>query len=174
MRRTMLEPFYHEADTDPVNQVIHVYGRGWLAEDALTRLDRVSAAAGVVPLYPLLDDEVVDLCAKLPGGAKAKRYRGRHMGKWPLRSILSRHLPPQLVWRQVRRIAAPMDSLLRGDGEQFLLERTDALLEDPWGLFQANEVRRLVAEHLAGVEQNGLRLWTLIFFDAWRRSIGAR
>jgi len=174
MRRTVLEPLYNEVHSDPVNQVLHVYARGWLAEDALARYDRVAAAAGVGIRHPLIDNEVVALCASWPGGVKAKRNRGHWVGKWPLRQIISRHLPPQLVWRRAKRIATPLDNWLRGDGESFLKEQISCLLEDPWQLFEANEVQTLVSEHCSGERDNGLKLWTLIFFDAWRRSIGVR
>ena len=174
MRRTVLEPLYNDVHSDPVNQVLHVYGRGWLVEDALARYDRVAAAAGVGIRHPLIDREVVDLCASWPGGVKAKRHRGHWVGKWPLRQIIARHLPPQLVWRRAKRIATPLDNWLRGDGEPFLRERIGGLLEDPWQLFEANEIHRLVSDHCSRERDNGLKLWTLIFFDAWRRSIGVK
>ena len=42
---------------------------------------------------------------------------------------------------------------------------------DPDGLFVPDEVRRLVGEHLSGTGNHGLKLWTLLLFDAWRRSL---
>jgi len=171
MRRTMLEPLYNEVHTDPVNEVLHVYARGWMAEDTLQRADGVSAITGLDVRYPMLDRDMIELCASWPGAAKVKRRGSRFVGRWPLRQLVSRHLPPQLVWRPDRRMPAPLHEWLRGPWEPVLRERVESLCDDPLGLFRADAVRQMADEHARGEVNNGLRLWTLFFFDAWWRQL---
>ncbi len=171
MRRTMLEPLYNEAVTDPFNQVLHVYLRGWLAEDMVLRSDRVSALAGLDLRYPMLDHELVSLCAGFPGGAKAKRRRGRWWGKWPLRQLLEGSMPDQLIWRPDRGMPSAIHRWLRGEARDFLEERIVSVCEDPLGLFRTSWIREMARAHVRGNGDYGPQLWTLIFFDQWWRSL---
>ena len=42
IRQTLLNPLYKEVDSDPINDILHVWQRGWLVEDSLMRNDRIS------------------------------------------------------------------------------------------------------------------------------------
>jgi asparagine synthase (glutamine-hydrolysing) len=172
MRQGILEPLYNEVVADPLNTVMHVYFRGWLAEDSLVRSDRVSMAVALEVRYPLLDDEVVTLCNSWPGRAKIKRRRMRWQGKWPGKLLLERAgLPEQLIWRPKRGLPQQLHAWLRGEGERFLWDRVDAICDDPLGVFRPEAVRELAAAHARGDANYGPQLWTLIFFDQWRRQL---
>jgi len=171
MRKMMLEPLYNEVQSDPINTILHVYFRGWLAEDGLPRVDRTSALAGVLVRLPLLDEDVVALCASWPSTAKIKRRRGRWYGKWPLRGLVESTVPPQLVWRPKRSMPYPLGDWLRGEGEGFLWDRTESVCQDPMGLFQPDAIRTLARQHARGQADHGPGLWTLFFLDMWWRQL---
>ncbi|MCP4921301.1 MAG: asparagine synthase (glutamine-hydrolyzing) [Proteobacteria bacterium] len=171
IRRLSLEPFYAEVETDPINQVLHVYQRGWLSEDPLLRSDRTSMSSGVEVRYPLLDRELVEWAASLPGSAKLKRRHGRYVGHWPLIRLVEQQVGAELAWRPKRGMPTPLNRWLRGPGEAFLWERIESVCDDPLGLFRADSVRQMARRHAAGDEDLGPRLWTLIFFDAWLRTL---
>ena len=172
VRRQMLEPLYREVRSDPVNEVLHVYQRGWLPHNSLARARQAAVSAGVDLRFPLLDPELLDYLDTLPGRAKVKRRLGRWQSKWPLKHLNARELPPRLVWRPKRRMPAPLERWLRGEGEAFLWEQVSAICEDPHKIFQPDAIRRLAREHAAGDADHGAKLWTLIFLDAWLRSLG--
>jgi asparagine synthase (glutamine-hydrolysing) len=171
MRHSHLAPLYDEVKTDPINEVLHVYSRGWMVEDTLQRADGVGALTGIHVRFPMLDSELIKLCAGWPGSAKVKRRGSRWVGRWPMRQLVSRHLPPQLVWRPDRRMPAPLHSWLRGPWEPALRARVESLCDDPLGLFRADAIQTMAQEHAKGEANHGLRLWTLFFFDAWWRNL---
>ncbi|MCB9744093.1 MAG: asparagine synthase (glutamine-hydrolyzing) [Alphaproteobacteria bacterium] len=172
MRHTMLAPFYEEVDTDPINEALHAYFRGWLPEDSLLRSDRVSTAVGMEVRYPLLDSDLVALAQGWPGRAKVKRRRGRWHAKWPLKQLLeAKGMPGQLVWRPKRGMVSPLNRWLRGEGEAFLWERVESVCADPLGLFKGQAIRDLARAHAREEADHGPRLWTLIFFDLWYRRL---
>ena len=172
MRRAVLEPLYNEIRSDPVNVALHVYFRGWLAEDCLLRSDRVSSAVGLEVRYPILDDEGIGLIAGWPGGAKIKRRWMRWHGKWPARQLLERwELPDQLVWRPKRGLPNRLNAWLRQEGERFLWDRVDALCDDPLGIFRPDTIRAMARAHARGEADRGPQLWALIFFDLWWRRL---
>ncbi|MCB9763567.1 MAG: asparagine synthase (glutamine-hydrolyzing) [Alphaproteobacteria bacterium] len=175
MRITMLEPFYNEVHTDPINEALHAYFRGWLPEDSLLRSDRVSTAVGIEVRYPLLDTDIVSLVTGWPGRAKIKRRRGRWEPKWPLKQLLTaRGVPSQIVWRPKRGLPSPLNRWLRGEGEAFLWERIESVCADPLGIFRGDAIREMARSHARGEAEHGPRLWTLIFFDLWYRRLVRR
>jgi len=171
IRRMLLEPFYNEVVTDPINQVLHVYQRGMLSEDTLLRTDRSSMALGIEVRHPMLDRDVVVWAARLPGVAKIKRRYGRWHGRWPLACAMEDALGSELVWRPKRSMPAPMNRWLRGPGEAFLWEHVERVCQDPLGLFQADAIRRMARQHAANEADFGPQLWTLIALDLWLRQL---
>ena len=53
VRSSILEPFYQEVSSDPINEILHVWQRGWLSEDVLARADRMSAHHKMQTRFPL-------------------------------------------------------------------------------------------------------------------------
>jgi len=172
IRRTVLEPLYQEVDSDPINNILHVWQRGWLAEDSLARSDRMAAAAGLEVRYPMLDASLISFCAELPGNLKVyHRLTGGYTTKWPLRAAMEERLPRRLINRPKRSLPNPLDLWLRAPGADFLRGQVDSLRERGSDLFIPKVVRDMAREHLEGKANHGLRLWTLILFHIWRRDV---
>jgi asparagine synthase (glutamine-hydrolysing) len=172
IRRTVLEPLYQEVDSDPINNILHVWQRGWLAEDSLARSDRMAAAAGIEVRYPMLDGALLSFCAQLPGTLKVyHRLTGGYTTKWPLRAAMEERLPSRLLNRPKRSLPNPLDLWLRAPGADFLRGQVDSLRERGADLFIPGVVHEMARQHLEGKANHGLRLWTLILFHIWRREV---
>lgn len=166
LRAEVLAPFYQGLDTDPLNMALHGYLCSTLAESALVRADRTAAAAGLEVRFPLLDREILDMAAALPGAFKLRRVGNSLHTRWPLRAMLSGVLPPPLVNRPKRSMPAPLDGWLAGHGRLFMEERFARLKQDRHRLWRAealDDLRRNVSRR----EGSGIRLWTLFILDAW-------
>jgi len=171
IRRTVLEPLYQEIDSGPVNSILHVWQRGWLPEDSLARCDRMAAAHGLEIRYPILDWDMLNLMAGLPGELKVRPQRLHHVTKWPLRRLLQEQLPPRLINRPKRSLPNPLDTWLRGAGSTYLREQIEEICSNSSDLFVADSVRKLAAEHQANQANRGLQLWTLMLFSTWRQTL---
>jgi asparagine synthase (glutamine-hydrolysing) len=173
IRSLVLEPFYQEVDTDPINSVLHVWQRGWLPEDSLLRSDRTAAHNGLEVRTPLLDPSFVRTCNSLPGTVKVVPQGTGFQTKWPLRLAMQDRLPDAVLRRPKRSLPNPLGRWLRGDGRGFLDDAVDAIQRDAAALFAPQHVARLRDEHVAGRADHGLKLWTLVLFSVWRRQVGA-
>jgi asparagine synthase (glutamine-hydrolysing) len=169
IRRDVLEPLYAEVTSDAINEILHVRQVGWLSEDTLARSERMAAYAGLEIRYPMLDREMLEVAASIPGAMKVRRKGLGFKTKWPLRLAMEGRIPDQLLNRPKRTLPSPLDRWLRGPGATFLVERTESLCNDE--LFHADGIRKLVAEHRSGFRDHATRLWTLLFFQAWRSSL---
>jgi len=125
----------------PLNRMLYLEGRFFLADHNLNYVDKVSMASGVEVRVPLLDPELVSLAARLP--LRFKQH-GR-IGKWVLREAMKPYLPKAVLYREKAGFGAPLRHWLREDlrplVEDVLSERS---LRDR-GIFDPAGVRRLVA-----------------------------
>jgi asparagine synthase (glutamine-hydrolysing) len=139
----------------------------YLSDDILVKVDRASMAASLEARAPLLDHRLVDLVWRLPLSARLRDGRG----KWLLRRIVDRYVPPALMDRPKTGFAMPIGDWLRGplrDWAQPLL--APAALESGAG-FDAAVVTAAWRRHLAG-EAEELRLWPVLMFQAWHQQWG--
>ena len=171
IRRVSLEPLYQEVDSSPLNNILHVWQRGWLPEDGLARSDRMAARSGIEVRYPMLDAELLAFAAGLPDGVKVHRQGRRYTTKWLLRVAMETRLPRQLLHRPKRSLPNPLDFWLRASGADFLDEQVEELCDKDADLFVPSVVRRIADEHRSGQGNHGLRLWTLILFRMWREHL---
>lgn len=138
----------------------------YLPGDVLVKVDRAAMAVSLETRVPLLDPDVVRFAWSLPIEYK---IRGG-ASKWPLRQLLHRYVPRELVERPKMGFALPIDDWLRGelrDWAESLLERKSVSAN---GLFDPDQVCALWGEHLSGARNHGHRLWPLLMVQAWLAS----
>jgi asparagine synthase (glutamine-hydrolysing) len=143
----------------------------YLPDDILTKVDRATMSVGLEARVPLLDHRVVEFAFRLPPERKIQGKRG----KLPLRRILYRRLPPDLVDRPKQGFAIPLAAWLRGPlrpwAEDLLSE---ARLKES-GLLDARIVRTRWAEHVARTRDWSAAAWTALMLMAWlERDRGAK
>ncbi len=170
VRRSILEPFYQEVSSDPINEILHVWQRGWLSEDVLARADRMAAHCQIHARFPLLDTEFLSMAAAIPGPEKCKWKGMGFVSKAPLRHAMRGRLSERLLHRPKRAEPSPMADWTRGPGAQFLRNRIDATTERCSDLFVPATISALMNSHLNGEADHSVQLWMLVMFDSWRAS----
>jgi asparagine synthase (glutamine-hydrolysing) len=115
---------------------------------------------------PLLDHRVFEFAWRLP--YETKVIDG--IGKQPLRQLLHRYVPKELVERPKRGFAVPLASWLRGPlrpwAEDLLSPTSLATTE----LLDVTRVRRLWTQHIGGIANHGDRLWCVLSLVAFLRA----
>ena len=135
----------------------------YLPDDILTKVDRASMAVSLEARVPLLDHRVVELSMQLPIRLKIKEG----VGKWALRQVLSRHVPPAMFDRPKTGFGVPVGQWLAGplsDWSADLLS-TSRLRADQ--ILDPAPVSETVEAHRAGRGQHEHKLWSLLMFQSW-------
>jgi len=136
-----------------------------LTEHSLMLTDRMSMAHGLEARCPLLDHELAQFVATLPTHLK---MRGRDL-KHAMRRVARDYLPRSICDRPKQGFMFPLGYWMKGPLLPVVQELvTDCALVDA-GIFRADAIATLVAEHVAGRSDHHNRLWMLLNLDAWYR-----
>jgi asparagine synthase (glutamine-hydrolysing) len=135
----------------------------YLPDDILCKVDRAAMAVSLETRVPLLDHEVVEFACSLPLSIKLKGG----VGKWPLRQLLYRHVPRELIERPKMGFSIPLDEWLRGPlkdwGHSILTDRCDDMLDN-------NAAQDLWEDHQSLNANRSAALWPILMYRAWRQS----
>ncbi len=161
MSSPALESLQGRASLDQLSRAAYIDMVTFLPDLVLVKADRCSMAHGLEVRSPLLDHHVVELALGL--GPDVKYHAG--VGKWALRRLVERRLPPEIVNAPKSGFEPPIGAWLRSSLRPWgaeLLDQTDALD----GLIDLAPVRAAWRSHQNGNDQS-YRLWTMLMLLAW-------
>ena len=139
----------------------------YLPGDLLVKVDLASMAHSLECRAPFLDHRVVELAAAMPLDRKLRFHPGR--SKVVLKRAFADLLPPPIRTRPKMGFGVPVGRWFRTELEQELREILLDRSTLDRGLFRAETVRNLIAEHRDGRREHGHRLWTLLMLELWFR-----
>lgn len=151
--------------TPPLNRMLHLEGKFFLADHNLNYTDKMAMASGVEVRVPLLDRTVVDLAARLPVEMK---QRGS-IGKWIFRKTMEDRLPREVIYRPKAGFGAPLRHWLRGPLRGMVEETLSRESLVRRGLFDPVAVRHLVDAQLAGRADTAYVVFGFICIELWCR-----
>lgn len=148
---------------DVLDKLLYADTKTYLHE-LLMKQDQMSMAASVESRVPFLDHKLVELTARMP---REMKLRG-DTTKWILREAMKGILPAEILDRPKMGFPVPVGKWFRGEFKHLVDEFILGERATQRGIFDADFVRKLVAEHNAG-EKHDERIWSLVNFEIWQR-----
>lgn len=138
----------------------------YLPDDILTKVDRATMSVGLEARVPLLDHRLVELAWRIDPGD----MRAGTLGKAPLREILHRYVPRELVDRPKRGFEVPLADWLRGPLKPWAQDMLAPGRLATEGFFEPSVIMRHWREHQSGRRNWHRRLWPVLMFQSWLSS----
>jgi asparagine synthase (glutamine-hydrolysing) len=147
----------------PWDRLMDFYARFYLPEDVNTKVDRAAGAVGLEVRAPFLDTAVVEFACRLPVQLRQRRLAAKVILKQAMRG----RLPDAILRRHKQGFGVPVARWMREELAPMLRDELapDKLRRE--GLFQPDQVQRLIDDHLTGRRDRRKALWTLLTFERW-------
>ena len=150
----------------PLNRLLYVDLKTFLPCLNLTTTDKTSMAANLEVRVPFLNQELVELAARMPPHLKLRGLKRKYI----LKRVAEQLLPKEVVWRKKAGFGAPIRSWLRGPLRPMVEELLSEETVRKRGLFDPQEVRRIINANLSGREDYNLQVFQLLTLELWQRT----
>jgi asparagine synthase (glutamine-hydrolysing) len=162
----LMEDYFQRASHwDRLAQQQYVDIKTYLADNILTKVDRMSMAASVEARVPLLDHRIVEFALNLPAHMKLQRGKTKVI----LRKAMEGILPPNVLSKPKQGFSIPLKHWLGGPLKPMLLDLLSENTIRRRGYFEAQTIVAWVDEHLAGRANHSHRLWALMMVELWQQ-----
>jgi asparagine synthase (glutamine-hydrolysing) len=135
----------------------------YLPDNNLCKVDRASMFTSLETRIPLLDKNVVEFAWSLP--IETKFYN--HDSKWPLKQILYKYVPKELIDRPKMGFSVPLAYWLRGPLREWAEELLNESRLNEEGYLNAKLIRQIWKEHLDYKFNWQHKLWNVLMFQSW-------
>jgi asparagine synthase (glutamine-hydrolysing) len=165
------EPLLHSLqlipkEHDPLQRMLFLDTRHFLADHNLNYTDRAGMAVGVEVRVPLLDLDIVKFAAHVPPQLK---QRGR-VGKAIFKQAMQPYLPREVIYRPKSGFGAPLRRWLRQELRSKVDDTLDGAVLRRRGFFDPLAVRRLIELDRSGAIDASYTIFALMCFELWCRS----
>jgi asparagine synthase (glutamine-hydrolysing) len=135
----------------------------YMTDDILCKVDRAAMGTSLETRVPFLDHRVAEIAWQIPTNMKIKNGQG----KWPLREILYKRVPQELIERPKAGFGIPLDDWLRGPMKTWAEKLIDIDRLSNEGFLNPEIVHEIWNQHIEGKRNWSFRLWSILMFQSW-------
>jgi asparagine synthase (glutamine-hydrolysing) len=155
--------FEKSANWSPLNRLLYVDFKTFMPALNLDTTDKTSMAANLEVRVPFLNNEMVDLTARIPNQLKLKGLERKYIFKKAAESLL----PKEVIYRKKAGFGSPIRSWLRTSLRPMIDDLLSAETIKKRGLFDAEEVRKIIELNQSGKEDYNLQVFQLLNLEIW-------
>jgi len=153
------------AERDPLQRMLFLETRHFLADHNLNYTDRAGMSAGVEVRVPLLDTDLIGFAARIPASMKQTGSEGKSIFRQAMQGVL----PHDVIYRPKSGFGAPLRRWLRHELRARVEDTLDAATLRRRGFFDPRAVRALIDDDRQGRIDGSYTLFALICFELWCR-----
>ncbi len=154
------------ADRDAVARDCYVYGKTYLAEEVLCKVDRATMACSLEARSPLLDVDLVQMAASIPSTLKLRRGGLKHI----FRRALDGLVPSTILDGPKTGFGAPVGAWFAGPLKSLLCDTLSESNVRDGGFLRPQAVQALIDDHLSGRRNCQKQLFALFMLERWRQT----
>jgi asparagine synthase (glutamine-hydrolysing) len=150
-------------DYHPLEAMMFYDAKTFLPDSVLAKVDRAAMAVSLETRAPFLDHRVVEFARRIPLAMKIRNGQG----KWILRKVLHKYVPPELVERRKMGFGVPIGDWLKGPLREWAEELLAMRRLKDQGYLKPNLIHSRWEQHQRGTGDWANSLWSILMFQAW-------
>lgn len=148
---------------DPLAYMMAIDYKTYMVDDILQKVDRATMSVSLEGREPFLDQDIIEWAAQIPSGIKY--YNGQK--KYILKQIVHKYIPREIMERPKMGFGIPLEEWLCNELKPLVEEYLSEKSLQSHGLFNAGEVKKIVADFFNGRKEKHLKVWYLLQFQLW-------
>jgi asparagine synthase (glutamine-hydrolysing) len=152
-------------DRSPLKRMLYADLKVWLPDNLLLRGDLMTMAASIEERGPFLDQQVVELAARIPTRLLTRGFRTKTL----LKDALRPYLPKEALSRRKVGFRLPISEWFKKSLRSLVADLLLSPQAAARGYFNARSMEKYVREHFEGVRDRQKQLWALVNFELWCR-----
>lgn len=148
---------------DAINHMLAIDYKTYMLDDIMTKVDRAGMSVSLEGREPLLDYRLIEFAAQLPSNLK---YREGQQ-KWLLKQITHKYLPKKMMDRPKQGFGVPITEWFKDELKDYFMAYLSQQRLEKEGVFNADEVIKLLNKYLQGSNEGADRLWRILMFQMW-------
>ncbi len=158
--------FDQAGTADKMDQTLYVDFTSYLPDDLMVKVDMATMLVALEGRSPFLDQEFLELTAKIPFNLKLK---GGNDKKYILKKALEGFIPNEILYRPKKGFGVPLEFWFRGSLRKYA---ESILLSDRMekrGMFKKEYVKGLLKRHMTSQVNLSAQIWALLTLELWFR-----
>jgi asparagine synthase (glutamine-hydrolysing) len=152
----------HNSFYDHLSFMMAIDYETYMVDDILQKVDRATMSISLEGREPYLDQNIIGWVAQLP--SEFKYHNGEK--KYILKQIVYRHIPRQLMERPKMGFGIPIETWMKNELRPLVKDAVSPA-NLAHGLFNLDEVNKLVNDFFGGRSEKYLKVWYLFMFQLW-------
>jgi asparagine synthase (glutamine-hydrolysing) len=152
-------------DRSPLKRMLYADLKVWLPDNLLLRGDLMTMAASIEERGPFLDQQVVEMAARIPTRLLTRGFRTKAL----LKDALRPYVPKEALFRRKVGFRMPISEWFKKPMRSLVSDLLLSPQAAARGYFNARSIEKYVREHLEGVRDRQKQLWALLNFELWCR-----
>ncbi|MBF6652509.1 asparagine synthase (glutamine-hydrolyzing) [Flavobacterium columnare] len=137
-----------------------------LEGDLLVKVDRTAMLTSLECRAPFLNKELWGFTSQLPEKYLINGWDKKHL----LKESFKHYFPKNFLNKSKQGFGVPVGDWLRGSLKEELLHYVDRKFIDEQGIFNYNEIYKIVQNHIDGKVDNTIRVFTYFCFQKWYKN----
>lgn len=150
-------------EKNSLNKMLHLEMSTFLVDHNLNYTDKMGMAAGVEIRVPFLDNDLVSFSYKVHPSLKLNQNETKYI----LKKVAERYLPNEVIYRSKAGFGAPVRQWITAElKDKIAIQLSKERLKEQ-GIFDPNEVWRLIEDNEAGRVDASYSIWALLAIQSW-------
>jgi asparagine synthase (glutamine-hydrolysing) len=149
--------------SDPLSYMMAIDYQTYMADDILQKVDRATMSVSLEGREPFLDQDIIEWAAQLP--SEYKYHNGEK--KYILKQIVHKYIPKEIMERPKMGFGIPIENWLAQELKDLVEEYLSEESLRQHGLFNVQEIRKMVSHFFNGRKEKHLKIWYLLMFQMW-------